>query len=178
MGADLFSIFGIRNIAEWLTHWLNTYGTGFDLSNAESPGALAEFRIEKEPAIKHGFVGYTVQQYITKSKGGIRRATKAYERLLEDIPREIKESLGGFAAAELGLQAMHLGDVPHMYSLVPLAQSVNAPIRELLASDGLVGSQFKQRDNYTKNLSAIVQALAANIGMENNLCRLNGRQHW
>jgi hypothetical protein len=48
---------------------------------------------------------------------------------------------------------------------VPLAQSVNAPIRELVASDGLVGSQFKQRDSYTKNLNAIVQALAKNLGM-------------
>ena len=77
MGADLFSIFGIRNIAEWLTHWLGVYRTGFDLSNKESPGALSEFNIEDEPAIQHGFVGYTVQQYITKSKGGVRRATKA-----------------------------------------------------------------------------------------------------
>jgi hypothetical protein len=167
MGADLFSIFGIRNIAEWLTHWLAVYGTGFDLSTQESPGALAEFQIEKEPAIKRGFVGYTVQQYITKSKGGVRRATKAYERLLKDIPREVSESLGKFSVVGLNSAAMHLGDVPHMYSLVPLAQSVNAPIRELVASDGLVGSQFKQRDNYTKNLNAIVQALAANVGIGN-----------
>ncbi|MBZ5644063.1 MAG: ParA family protein [Acidobacteriia bacterium] len=167
MGADLFSIFGIRNIAEWLTHWLKSYKTGFDLSNRDVQGALAEFDIKKEPAIIHGFVGYTVQQYITKSKGGVRRATKAYERLLDDIPKEVRGSLGDFSAAGLSPESMHLGDVPHMYSLVPLAQSVNAPIRELVASDGLVGSQFKQRDSYTKNLSAIVQALARNIGMGN-----------
>jgi cellulose biosynthesis protein BcsQ len=165
MGADLFSIFGIRNIAEWLTHSLGVYETGFDLSEHESPGALAEFQIEREPAIRHGFVGYTVQQYITKSKGGVRRATKAYEKLLAEIPREVSESLGGFAAGAIASASLHLGDVPHMYSLVPLAQSVNAPIRELLAADGLVGSQFKQRDSYARNLNAIVQALAANIGM-------------
>ena len=163
MGADLFSIFGIRNIAEWLSHWLGIYATGFDLSSTNSPGALAEFNIEREPAIRHGFVGYTVQQYITKSKGGVRRATKAYERLLGDIPNEVIDSLGKFSAVGTNAAAMHLGDVPHMYSLVPLAQSVNAPIRELIASDGLVGSQFKQRDKYTKNLNAIVQALAQNI---------------
>ena len=167
MGADLFSIFGIRNIAEWLTHWLGVYGTGFDLSNKDSSEALAEFHIEKEPAIKHGFVGYTVQQYITKSKGGIRRAIKAYEKLLKAIPEEVSNSLGEFSAVGPDLAAMHLGDVPHMYSLVPLAQSVNAPIRELAAADGLVGSQFKQRDNYVENLNAIVQALATNIGIGN-----------
>ena len=149
-----------------MTHWLAGYSIGFGLSEKESPGALAEFQIEKEPPIKNGFVGYTVQQYITKSKGGVRRATKAYEKLLGEIPKEVAESLGKFSAPYSNSGAMHLGDVPHMYSLVPLAQSVNAPIRELLASDGLVGSQFKQRDNYAKDLNAIVKALAANIGME------------
>jgi len=73
--------------------------------------------------------------------------------------------LGNFAA--LNLAGMHLGDVPHMYSLVPLAQSVNAPIRELVASDGLVGSQFKQRDSYVANLGKIVNALARNLGVGN-----------
>jgi cellulose biosynthesis protein BcsQ len=163
MGADVFSIFGIKNISEWLSHWLRTYEKGVDLSQQDSPGALADFSVEMEPRINHGFVGYTVQQYITKSKGGVRRPTKAYERLLEDIPNEVAASLGAFAAPNL--VTMHLGDVPHMYSLVPLAQSVNAPIRELVATDGLVGSQFKQRDSYVGNLGDIVRALAVNIGI-------------
>jgi cellulose biosynthesis protein BcsQ len=167
MGADLFSIFGVKNIAEWLTHWLGVYETGFGLADNESPGALAEFGIRRVPAIKQGFAGYTVQQYITKSKGGVRRATKAYEKLLKDIPGEVIGSLGKFSAVGEDLVAMHLGDVPHMYSLVPLAQSVNAPIRELVAADGLVGSQFKQRDKYAKDLTAIVQALATNLRMGN-----------
>ncbi|MBZ5681296.1 MAG: ParA family protein [Acidobacteriia bacterium] len=164
MGADLFSIFGVRNIAEWLSHWLKIYETGFDLSDSES---LAEFQIKKEPAIKRGFAGYTVQQYIAKSKGGVRRPTKAYEKLLQDIPSEVRHSLGGFWEDGRDVATMHLGDVPHMYSLVPLAQSVNAPIRELVAADGLVGSQFKQRDGYAKTLTDIVRALARNIGMGN-----------
>lgn len=165
MGADLFSIFGIRNISEWLSHWVRTYEKGVELSEQESPGALDEFPIEKSPRIKQGFVGYTVQQYITKSKGGLRRPTKAFERLLDEIPTEVATSMGMFSAPNL--TAMHLGDVPHMYSLVPLAQSVNAPIRELVAGDGLVGSQFKQRDNYAGDLARIVETLARNIGMVN-----------
>jgi cellulose biosynthesis protein BcsQ len=164
MGADLFSIFGVRNISEWLTYWLRTYEKGVGLAEADSPGELAEFAVEKEPKISHGFVGYTVQQYITKSKSGVRRPTKAYEKLLEDIPTEIGDSLGAFVAPAIG--TMHLGDVPHMYSLVPLAQSVNAPIRALVASDGLVGSQFKQRDKYVANLETIVSVLAKNIGLD------------
>jgi cellulose biosynthesis protein BcsQ len=165
MGADLFSIFGVKNIAEWLTHWLRVYEIGLDLTEREASGSLADFGIKRSPAIKSGFAGYTVQQYITKSKGGVRRPTKAYERLLQDIPSEIANSLGKFLADGITIKAAHLGDVPHMYSLVPLAQSVNAPIRELVASDGLVGSQFKQAESYSKNLTSIAQMLAQNIGL-------------
>jgi cellulose biosynthesis protein BcsQ len=166
MGADLFSIFGIKNIAEWLRHWLVTYKRGLENSEEDSPGALAEFHIQTEPAIKQGFAGYTVQQYIAKSKEGVRRATKAYERLLKEIPKAIDTSLQTFFAPAVSASSVHLGDVPHMYSLVPLAQSVNAPIRELLAKDGLVGSQFMQADRYAQNLQAIASNLAKNVGPE------------
>lgn len=166
MGADLFSIFGIKNIAEWLEHWLKTYKVGLQLSQSSAPGALADFGIETNPAIEHGFAGYTVQQYIAKSKGGVRRPTKAYETLLDEIPSEVERTLGSFFAKRVSPKTMHLGDVPHMYSLVPLAQSVNAPIRELAAKDGLVGSQFKQAEKYAHNLQVISQNLARNIGME------------
>jgi cellulose biosynthesis protein BcsQ len=166
MGCDLFSIFGIKNIADWLDHWLEVYRIGLQLAEKASPGGLEEFSIAREPAIKKGFAGFTVQQYITKSKGGIRRPTTAYEKLLKEIPGEVQSSLGKFFCAALNESTMNLGDVPHMYSLVPLAQAVNAPIRELVAADGLVGSQFKQADKYAQNLTTIVQALARNVGIE------------
>lgn len=165
MGADLFSLFGVRNIAEWLGHWLRIYEIGLDLSQKNSPGSMLKYAIKQQPEIKTGFAGYTVQQYITKSKAGVRRPTKAFERLLKEIPKEIEQSLGAFRAPGITNDTAHLGDVPHMYSLVPLAQSVNAPIRELSAADGLVGSQFKQAEDYSTILTTIVGALAKNIGL-------------
>ncbi len=165
MGADLFSIFGIKNIADWFESWLELYDLGVSLSKKKAPGALQDFFISESPAIRKGFAGYTVQQYITKSKGGERRPTKAYEKLLGEIPIEIKKSLKPYWAEKLAEKDLHLGDVPHMYSLVPLAQSANTPIRDLKAADGLVGSQFSQAEKYTKNLTAIAVRLAANIGV-------------
>ena len=163
VGADLFSIFGIRNIAEWLGQWLKDYKIGLGLAETANPGILDEYEISEEPTIERGFVGYTVQQYITKSKQGIRRATVAYEKILKDIPMEIQESLGQYFSAHVDEHSVHLGDVPHMYSLVPLAQSANAPIRALTSSDGLAGSQFKQAEKYASNLDVIARSLAANL---------------
>jgi hypothetical protein len=165
MGADLFSIFGIKNIAEWLTHWLRGYKIGIELAQTNSPGSLEDFNIDQEPAIRFGFVGYTVQQYIAKSKEGVRRPTKAYENLLKMIPSAVDDALGVFSAKSVNPTTVHLGDVPHMYSLVPLAQSVNAPIRELSSKDGLVGSQFKQAEKYAKDLQGIASNLAKNVGL-------------
>jgi hypothetical protein len=163
VGADLFSVFGIRNIAEWLRQWLRAYSTGLKLAEDISPGVLDEYSVLAEPLIRKGFAGYTIQQYITKSTGGVRRATQAYERILRGIPNEVETSLGRFFATVVNSQNVHLGDVPHMYSLVPLAQSANAPIRALTSADGLAGSQFKQAEKYRDDLDLIVKSLAANI---------------
>jgi hypothetical protein len=162
VGADLFSILGIRNIADWLSAWLKAYDIGLNLAGEDE---LSQFKIDINPSIKKGFAGYTVQQYITKSKGGVRRATVAYERLLKNIPAEIDDSLGKFFSKGLDSESVHLGDVPHMYSLVPLAQSSNAPIRELTSGDGLAGSQFKQAEKYSEDIDSIVRSLAKNIGV-------------
>ncbi len=163
VGADLFSIFGIRNISDWFVQWLKVYEVGLSLAEDMSPSLLAQYGIALEPQIKKGFAGYTVQQYITKSKEGVRRPTVAYERLLKVIPQEIESSLGRFYSRGITEETAHLGDVPHMYSLVPLAQSANAPISELISSDGLAGSQFKQSEKYVGNLDGIVRTLAKNL---------------
>jgi len=166
VGADLFSIFGIRNIAAWLKQWLKDYEKGLARAEDDSPGVLDEYNIKRSPAIASGFAGYTVQQYITKSKEGVRRATLAYEKILDEIPDEISESLGKYFSAGVNSSTMHLGDVPHMYSLVPLAQSANAPIRSLTYNDGLAGSQFKQAEKYALTLDVIVKALIKNLNIK------------
>jgi hypothetical protein len=163
MGADIFSIVGIRNISEWLTNWLDFYSTGLALCETRTPGALAQFRIDtSSPAAD--FVGYTVQQYITKSKKGVRRPTQAFEKILSGIPIEVITSLGPFVPQGLNGDDLKLGDVPNMYSLIPLAQSVNAPIAELKSSDGLAGGQYQQQENYISTIDAVSEALARNIG--------------
>jgi cellulose biosynthesis protein BcsQ len=165
MGADIFSIVGIRNIAEWLRNWLQVYATGLNLCKGKHPGALEEFHIAAADSIGSRFCGYTVQQYITKSKKGVRRPTLAFEKILSDIPGEVSESLGEFMPGGLDVSSARLGDVPNMYSLIPLAQSVNAPIAALQSSDGLAGGQYGQQQNYIRTIEAVGQALARNVGL-------------
>jgi hypothetical protein len=166
MGADIFSIVGIRNIAEWLKSWLDVYRVGLEICDTtRHPGMLQQYGISADVPVGAGFAGYTVQQYITKSKRGVRRPTEAFERILKEIPEEIEHSLGSFLAQHLNLDDAKLGDVPNMYSLIPLAQSVNAPIAELQAADGLAGGQYRQQTNYAATIENVSNALAENIGI-------------
>ena len=164
MGTDIFSILGIRNISSWLASWVDRYENGLALCEKNSPNRLADFGISPQLSISGGYVGYTMQQYITKSKGGVRRPTRAYEAIIDDVPKEIFRSLGEYLPETIEKSQLALGDVPHLYSLIPLAQSVSCPLFELEGKDGLVGSQGKQRDQYESILGDICRHLSMNLG--------------
>ncbi len=165
MGADIFSILGIRNIANWIDHWLDLYQKSITLCEHRNPGRLAEYSISAAPKIQNGYLGYTMQQYITKSKEGVRRPTTAYENVLGMVPTVIKDSLSKHLKHGLDISKAKLGNVPQLYSLIPLAQSVAAPILELRSSDGLVGSQYKQRDDYEKIIRGVCLRISENLSL-------------
>jgi cellulose biosynthesis protein BcsQ len=163
MGTDIFSILGIKNIASWIKQWLDLYRVGMNHCESRTPGRLGDFNIRELPVISKGFIGYTIQQYITKSKQGVRRPTLAYEKIINGVPYEIGASLGQFYAPSLTLDTAKLGDVPHLYSLIPRAQSVAAPIFALQKEDQLVGSQYKQSEEYKRILTGLVENLESNL---------------
>ena len=165
MGTDIFSILGVKNIAEWLKNWTDLYSNSLRVCQSRAPKRLESYVINKELPIKKGYIGYTIQQYITKSKEGIRRPTKAYEDILIKVPEVIEKSIGDYRNPTLKFSNLNLGDVPHLYSLVPLAQSVSSPIINLNTNDGLIGSQFKQREEYSDIIGKIASNMLKNIGV-------------
>ncbi len=165
MGCDTFSIVGIRNIADWLSQWLKVYEPALAEGLESNAAAFEQFGIPSEVRLRQSFAGYTVQQYITKSKSGQRRPTAAFEAILKRIPEEVEATLAGFVADGLNHDSLKLGDVPSMFSLVPLSQSANAPIIELRSTDGLVGSQFSQQAKYVETIDLVTRALGTNIGL-------------
>ena len=166
MGADIFSILGVRNIASWIDRWLELYQNSVALCEQRNPGRLDQHGIAKVPKITKGYIGYTMQQYITKSKEGIRIPTQAYENVLKLVPEVISESLKRYFKPGLDIDHAKTGEVPHLYSLIPLAQSVASPILDLRSGDGLVGSQYKQRDDYEAIISGVCKRIADNLGIK------------
>jgi cellulose biosynthesis protein BcsQ len=163
MGTDIFSILGIRNISSWLNEAIGTYEHGIKRCDEKSPGGLEKFTIPRSPSIKHGFCGYTLNQYITKAKSGVRIATKRYEEILLKVPNEIESLRAHFGRDGISAELAKLGDVPHLYSLIPLAQTRSSPIVSLTSSDGIVGSQYKMVEDYQQILRGIADRFLENI---------------
>lgn len=165
MGCDIFSLIGIENIANWIAQWRGNYDGAYARCAELNRASLERYSTE----VRHSsgsiarFLGYTVQQYITKTIRNEKRATGAYEAILEQIPQRIDESLHAFIAPPLSPGDVRLGDVPHMYSLVPLAQSAHTPIHRLTSKDGLSGGQYGQQRQYLDFIKALSTSLMRNL---------------
>lgn len=165
MGCDIFSLIGIENIASWIDQWRTYYDQAYEHVQSRHAKTLQEYSKEIRPSsqLMARFVGYTVQQYITKTIRDEKRATGAYETILAKIPEEISRSLGPFIAQPLSSGDMRLGDVPHMFSLVPLAQTAHRPIHKLTGRDGLSGGQYQQQRQYQDFIRNLAESLMRNL---------------
>jgi cellulose biosynthesis protein BcsQ len=165
MGCDIFSLIGIENIANWIKQWRNYYEQAYAQVKSEHQAALEEYKDQVRPTSEAmaRFIGYTVQQYITKTIRNEKRATGAYETILAKIPGEISDSLGPFIAPPLTINDVRLGDVPHMFSLVPLAQTSHTPIHKLTGAEGLSGGQYQQQRQYKEFIRTLSESLMHNL---------------
>ncbi|WP_299039425.1 ParA family protein [uncultured Pseudokineococcus sp.] len=162
MGADIFSVVALRNIAEWMSHWIGLYQQGVALCEKNNPGAAARYGLTENLSVTDGFGGYTVQQYSTVSIRGERRATQAYDQIINQIPSQVEDHLAKYVSDDVRASGLHLGDIPNLRSLVPLAQSANSPLSELTNRDGLTGGQYSQQRNYESIINQVGQRLYQN----------------
>lgn len=161
MGCDIFSLIGIDNIADWLKRWHRQYDQALNLCKQDHAAELPNYAVKVDSGNMSRFVGYTVQQYITKTIRNEKRATGAYETILAQIPNKVGTSLGELVARNV--ESLRLGDVPHMFSLVPLAQSAHTPIHGLTSKDGLSGGQYNQQAEYNTFISKLAASLLENL---------------
>lgn len=163
MAPDLFSLYALDNITAWFRRWLSDY----DLGRSHSQEQLEEMDfgdVLPDPLpIRHGFIGYTVQQYVSRSSGGEIRQTEAYEKHRRAIPKRAR-NLTELSRLTVSTE---LGTVPNMFSMIPLAQGVHAPISALRREDGLRGAQFSQQQRYVEQLEEIFRRISKRVSRFN-----------
>jgi len=164
MAPDLFSLYALENISTWFERWLAEYDHGREGAQAELNDIGYDLALQDPLPIEHGFIGYTVQQYVSRASGGEIRRTEAYEQHRQEIPARAR------ALSELsGLEGdVDLGTVPNMFSMIPLAQGCHAPIADLRKEDGLRGAQISQHERYVEQLDAVFSRISARVMVTGN----------
>lgn len=159
MAADLFSLYALDNITTWFQRWISEYDAGranaHDNLEATGYGAL----LPDPLPVRHGFIGYTVQQYVSRASGGQVRQIEAYDQHRREIPNRAERLI---ELSRVGGE-LALGTVPNMFSMIPLAQGRHAPIASLEREDGLRGAQFSQQERYAQQLDEIFSAISERV---------------
>ncbi len=160
LGADLFSLQGLRNLGPTLHRWREDWRKRRD--NWSSP----EFALPKGEMQP---IGYVVQQH------GVRlsRPVKAYDKWVNRMPAEYAGSLlgehEGPYAQKPDKDERSLATVKHYRSLVPMSQEARKPIFKLTPADGAIGghaaSVWDAYTDFQKLARKILENMdAANIG--------------
>ncbi|MCI1042249.1 ParA family protein [Caballeronia zhejiangensis] len=166
LGCDIFSLLGVQNISSWMGKWKTQYDRSIRQFGEDRPELVGQYPIIMDTAEKFRFAGYSVQQYVTRSFKTGPRAVKAYDRILADIPGIINQSLPQLRPARTAIDTIELGDIPFLYSLVPLAQSQHSPIHQLDKNARLVGSQIRQVAAYKELMNGFCDRLLSNMGVK------------
>ena len=141
LGADLFSLQGLRNLGPTLRTWRTDWKKRLD--NWVEP----DFNLPKGDMHP---IGYVVQQHSVR----LSRPVKAYDKWVNRMPGEYARSLledqGGPYSPSPDLDPNSLATVKHYRSLVPMAQEARKPIFNLTVADGAFGGHAAAaKDAYT-----------------------------
>ncbi len=129
LGADLFSLQGLKNLGPTLRSWRSLWRKR--LENWTNP----EFDL---PQGNMKAIGYLIQQHSVR----LSRPVKAYDRWVKRMPdmyrtQVLKEPESGLTPDK---DPYCLATVKHFRSLVPMAQEARKPVFALNSADGAIGS--------------------------------------
>lgn len=165
---DHLSLLGVENISSWIDRWMSLYDNALinlqkqnqelDLQNFSK-----EFHINIDTKSMTRFLGYSIQQYSKRKFKDGARPSQAYDRVIRKIDEKILLYLGRYKKVNLVDSDMKLGDVPYVYSIVPLSQTAHIPIFELDFANGVRGNQISSVNEYKVFISNIADHFLNNI---------------
>ncbi len=137
LGADLFSLQGLKNLGPTLRSWKNLWK-----KRIENWKLSIDAKEHSDLVLPDGGmwpIGYLCQQY------GVRldRPVKAYDKWVKRIPSVYREAVlnqNPITESPVTGDPHCLATIKHYRSLIPMAQELRKPIFKLTAADGAIGS--------------------------------------
>jgi chromosome partitioning protein len=144
LGADLFSVQGLRNLGSVLR------------DGEKGPPTMRTARP----------LGYVVEQ----PPPFLNRLVGFYGRWLPRIPAEFRNSVLSNSTAESGSSVNDdpwcLAVLKHYHSLMQMAQEAQKPMFHLKPADGAIGSHFQAAQSVGKDFEKLARRIADGVGLE------------
>lgn len=155
LGADLFSLRGLRNLGPILKRWRQDWKRRQD--NWNPP----DFPIPKGDMKP---IGYVMQQHSVR----LNRPVVAYDKWVNRMPEEYARNLlddndGPYPETPEQDNEHALATVKHYRSLVPMAQEARKPIFHLTPADGAIGSHAAAANTARYDFKALAEKIIARI---------------
>lgn len=171
MASDIFSLLGISNIGEWIASWQKIYKVALVSFEASNEMTAKDFYVNNlincDLSKTTKYIGYSIQQYSKRKFKDAVRPTQAYESVIKEFHNEIIKTLSPLAKEDITDEKLKLGDIPYVYSVIPLSQTSNTPIFELTYGSGLRGNQTSSVVDYNKYISVLADNFLRNAGETN-----------
>lgn len=148
LGADLFSLQGLKNLGPTLRSWRDLWRRRLD--NWHSPDFALPQGLMKP-------LGYIVQQHSVR----LSRPVKAYDKWVNRMPGIYHEAvLEEATAATMPAQDEEcLATLKHYRSLIPMGQEARKPIFHLTSADGAIGSHAQAVQEAYKDFELLAKKL-------------------
>ena len=157
LGADLFSLIGLRNLGPTLKQWRN--GWEERRQRWQQPGFCLPIGGMRP-------IGYVVQQHIVRLGRPVRAYDKWVNRMPSEYAKNLLENIAGNYAATPQDDPDALATVKHYRSLVPMAQERRKPIFKLTTADGAFGSHAAAVTDARADYRKLAQKIIARINLD------------
>lgn len=157
LGADLFSLQGLRNLGPTLRRWRHDWQRR--RANWSGPAfPLPEGSMQP--------IGYVVQQHSVR----LSRPVRAYDKWVNRMPREYASNLldnvvGPYASTPQQDEQNALATMKHYRSLVPMAQEHRKPMFKLTPADGAFGSHAAAVKDARNDFRELAHKIIERIGL-------------
>lgn len=158
LGADLFSLQGLRNLGPTLRDWR----AGWRLRTEQCKHKEIGFSLPKGGMSP---VGYVVQQHSVR----LNRPVKAFDKWVNRMPAEYAKSLLQDEppyATRPSEDNRCLATVKHFRSLVPMAQEARKPIFDLTPADGAIGGHAAAVRQAYSDFRALSLRICSEVGLD------------
>ncbi|MGR0480308.1 MAG: ParA family protein [Candidatus Electronema sp. V4] len=162
LGADLFSLQGLKNLGPTLKDWKRSWNKRLD--NWRDSSDATDRPAFQLPQGKMQPIGYLCQQHSVR----LDRPVQAYDKWIKRIPNVYREAVLNqkeYESVEPEHDQYRLATIKHYRSLIPMAQEHRKPIFYLTPADGAIGSHAGAVRDARNDFLQLAEKIARHIGL-------------